>query len=410
MGNLILLPNDHVRKHRAFHLHYATGSGGGQWEFAYSFTGNDGMERRSSTLRGRRVSFELRPQGNSSLSVRLGTEWLVNPGHTVHTRLLTDSKNDDCGVLNVSMQMAAALLLPDSSSRGNSTEPLVDGLHWKNYWFDLMPLSMSSFTNDSDSLVVIDINGASVGGKDEKDAICFYEYDLLGRMEELSDFFHRAEDWCEDLNLGPIRDSISYYRRVYDGELDFCYQRGRDHQKKMRDYLRELGCNDPDGDGDILDGFYTYISHAEPEFDSSRVQPPHDGRSGSGCGSVGGTGREMKYFEGERIKMERVVEEQQRSREARKICLELKGTQCAICGFDSSAIYGVPGIIDVHHLDPLSDGGKRETNPERDLIPLCPNCHRAVHSKPGGVYSVDEIKGKMLLMRRDDGRRGATGI
>ena len=28
----------------------------------------------------------------------------------------------------------------------------------------------------------------------------------------------------------------------------------------------------------------------------------------------------------------------------------------------------------------------------KDLVPVCPNCHTALHSKPGGVYSVEELK------------------
>ena len=44
-------------------------------------------------------------------------------------------------------------------------------------------------------------------------------------------------------------------------------------------------------------------------------------------------------------------------------------------------------ILSVH----LREG--YEVDPVRDLVPLCPNCHRAVHSKPGGeVYTVEELR------------------
>jgi predicted HNH restriction endonuclease len=28
----------------------------------------------------------------------------------------------------------------------------------------------------------------------------------------------------------------------------------------------------------------------------------------------------------------------------------------------------------------------------KDLIPVCPNCHMILHSKPGGFYTVEEVK------------------
>ena len=52
-------------------------------------------------------------------------------------------------------------------------------------------------------------------------------------------------------------------------------------------------------------------------------------------------------------------------------------------------------IIEVHHLVEISN---RNTNyvvdPTKDLIPLCPNCHRAIHKK-NPCYSIDELKQKI---------------
>lgn len=31
-------------------------------------------------------------------------------------------------------------------------------------------------------------------------------------------------------------------------------------------------------------------------------------------------------------------------------------------------------------------------DPVRDLIPVYPNCHTALHSKPDGVYGIEELK------------------
>ena len=53
--------------------------------------------------------------------------------------------------------------------------------------------------------------------------------------------------------------------------------------------------------------------------------------------------------------------------------LEHYGAQCCACGLKPIS----PSILDVHHLDPISEG-ERRTKLE-DLIPLCANCHRTAH-------------------------------
>ena len=56
---------------------------------------------------------------------------------------------------------------------------------------------------------------------------------------------------------------------------------------------------------------------------------------------------------------------------------------CTVCKFDFAKVYGKAGegIIDVHHTKPLhtlDENGKTNVN---DLVLLCSNCHRVVHSK-----------------------------
>jgi 5-methylcytosine-specific restriction protein A len=41
-------------------------------------------------------------------------------------------------------------------------------------------------------------------------------------------------------------------------------------------------------------------------------------------------------------------------------------------------------IIEVHHIVPLNQIGEAYVvDPINDLIPVCPNCHTAIHSKHG---------------------------
>ena len=45
------------------------------------------------------------------------------------------------------------------------------------------------------------------------------------------------------------------------------------------------------------------------------------------------------------------------------------------------------------HIVPLHErAGEHVVDPVRDLIPVCPNCHVALHSKPGGTYLPDELR------------------
>ena len=85
----------------------------------------------------------------------------------------------------------------------------------------------------------------------------------------------------------------------------------------------------------------------------------------------------------------------ERNPKARARCIAVHGAACKVCGFDFGIAYGeaFSGMIEVHHIRPISQiGAEYVVDPVRDLVPVCPNCHRMLHSKPGGVYSVEELK------------------
>ncbi|WP_297504817.1 HNH endonuclease [Ferrovum sp.] len=66
----------------------------------------------------------------------------------------------------------------------------------------------------------------------------------------------------------------------------------------------------------------------------------------------------------------------------RAACIAAHGSKCKVCGFDFGAVYGplAHGYIEVHHRVPVSRmSGSYQINPVNDLIPLCANCHAAVH-------------------------------
>lgn len=78
----------------------------------------------------------------------------------------------------------------------------------------------------------------------------------------------------------------------------------------------------------------------------------------------------------------------------RKLCLYKKGYTCAVCGMNFQDVYGDigKGFIEVHHTTPVSKMGEGyNLDIERDLVPLCSNCHSMTHRR-NPPYSVEELK------------------
>jgi len=67
--------------------------------------------------------------------------------------------------------------------------------------------------------------------------------------------------------------------------------------------------------------------------------------------------------------------------------------QCEVCGFDFAETYGPAGegIIDVHHIKPVHTLKPGEKTKLTELVLLCANCHRLVHSKRPWL-SIEQIR------------------
>lgn len=90
----------------------------------------------------------------------------------------------------------------------------------------------------------------------------------------------------------------------------------------------------------------------------------------------------------------KTIRQYERSREARKICIQLKGSVCVVCAFDFSKEYGKIGLgfIHVHPLEAISERNEPyQVDPKRDLVPVCPNCHAMMHRRQP-PFSVEELK------------------
>lgn len=78
----------------------------------------------------------------------------------------------------------------------------------------------------------------------------------------------------------------------------------------------------------------------------------------------------------------------------REDALAIHGLDCMACGFNFERAFGSlgRGFIEVHHVVPLAEAGRSTTDPARDLIVLCANCHRMVHRQQGVCLSLDELR------------------
>jgi len=91
-----------------------------------------------------------------------------------------------------------------------------------------------------------------------------------------------------------------------------------------------------------------------------------------------------------------LVNKYERNILARRACLTKHGYSCSVCGMNFEEKYGEIGrnFIHVHHIVPISTVGQEyQIDPEKDLVPVCPNCHAMLHKgKDGKVLTIEELK------------------
>lgn len=92
--------------------------------------------------------------------------------------------------------------------------------------------------------------------------------------------------------------------------------------------------------------------------------------------------------------LQSLVMRRERNPRNRLLCIRIHGENCVACNFNPTTVYGpTASIIEVHHLVPLSSlAAPRAYDPAQDLIPLCPNCHRFVHTRKPTPWSLDDVK------------------
>lgn len=101
---------------------------------------------------------------------------------------------------------------------------------------------------------------------------------------------------------------------------------------------------------------------------------------------------EVPAFEG--AVLQSVVQRRERNPRNRLLCIRINGERCVVCELEPRLVYGEAGsIIEVHHLEPVASLLEpRPYDPRTDLVPLCPNCHRALHTRRPIPFSIEELK------------------
>jgi 5-methylcytosine-specific restriction enzyme A len=110
----------------------------------------------------------------------------------------------------------------------------------------------------------------------------------------------------------------------------------------------------------------------------------------------------LPFAETELLKEGKVVQvfvnRYERSQKARHECIKHYGDKCFVCSFDFAIAYGpdiAKGFIHVHHKRELSEIGREyKVNPIEDLVPLCANCHAAIHLTSPAM-EIEELKKRL---------------
>jgi hypothetical protein len=90
---------------------------------------------------------------------------------------------------------------------------------------------------------------------------------------------------------------------------------------------------------------------------------------------------ESGFQEGTKVKKTHIVIERNQVLRAEFFKANPAST-CDLCDLDTAATYPwTVRVLDLHHLLPLSSGTRVEKDGTTfsDLVPVCPNCHRAIH-------------------------------
>lgn len=88
----------------------------------------------------------------------------------------------------------------------------------------------------------------------------------------------------------------------------------------------------------------------------------------------------------------------ERNHQYRSQAMHSHGVACKVCGFDFNSVYGedfANNFIEIHCIKPIENEFD-VILPERDLIPVCSNCHSMAHRFKDRILTLKELQGLLL--------------
>lgn len=195
-------------------------------------------------------------------------------------------------------------------------------------------------------------------------------------------------EYIEFLVQGGLQDNSAYsygrYLEAVSRHLNINLNRSTvASDREVREILDRLSDADlaeryKNNCGTALRAYLRFLSQEQPEF-----RYPDEISNPEG------------YAEG--AKKQITVNSYERDRQARNRVIEIHGLDCFVCAMNFESMYGEIGIgfIHVHHLIPLHKiDNTYQVNPEKDLVPVCPNCHAMLH-RSKNPPTIEQLKDAM---------------
>lgn len=200
-----------------------------------------------------------------------------------------------------------------------------------------------------------------------------YQMSVIGANQSFSKYNNDKEYW---VNQEEYAKKVINFKRFAEFKL---VRRFPSDERLTYDNLKARGLNTIQMSHRINGALLDYILSSISDIDAGNMFPEE-------------IGEEETLFEGATSKV--LVNRYERNSEARKKCIEQKGCCCTVCGMSFEVKYGEIGkeFIHIHHTTPISTIGKDyQIDYEKDLVPVCPNCHAMLHRK-NPPYTIEELK------------------
>jgi hypothetical protein len=102
----------------------------------------------------------------------------------------------------------------------------------------------------------------------------------------------------------------------------------------------------------------------------------------------------------------------------RRLCIEAHGEHCFICGKDGGWMdddmrlnsKGLPSAwLHCHHIEPLGESAPRNTDPEKDMVPMCAECHTMMHLRSTALTLEEGMMFHRKRMEYEKRRKASSG-